>query len=637
MGTLLPKRHSHYLRQNFTKHLAVETRFAEKPSPRHILNMALRSFSCLVLLILCSGRVSADSSHAIAMHGVPKYHEGFSGLEYANPAAKKGGAITLSKVGTFDNLNPFIIRGIPAEGRNLTFETLMARVKDEPFSLYGLLAKSIQVPKDRSWVIFTLNPKARFQDGRPVTVQDVIFSLVRLRDQGRPNHHHYYSQVERAENLGDGRVKFTLNKTNDRELPLILGLMPVLPKHHFESRAFDEISLAPIPGSGPYKVTTVDPGRSITYTRDPDYWGAALPINQGLFNFDRVRYDYYRDDATALEAFKAGLVDLREEYSPARWGGAYAGPAERDGKFKLVEIPHGRPAGMLGAVFNTRRPVFTDRRVRRALVLAFDFEWMNRKLFFGAYTRTQSYFENSELAAPLVPDAAERSFFAGLGALEREEVKHSLSPLPRSDGRGHNRANLEAAQRLLGEAGWNVVDGQLQNLAGESFTFEILLANPTNLRVSQQFSRDLSRLGIKAEVRQIDSAQYIERQATYDYDMLIYFWGQSLSPGNEQSFYWGADSAEQHGTRNYMGASDPLIDKIIGKMTAARAREDLVVATHALDRVLRTGDYVIPLYHLSADRIAYWDRFGMPEVISTAGYAIETWWADNDKVRTLVR
>lgn len=599
--------------------------------------MAFRSILCLTFLLLSAGTAAGDPSHAIAMHGAPKYGPGFSHLEYADPAAPKGGSITLSKVGTFDSLNPFIIRGVPAEGRNLTFEPLMGRSKDEPFSLYGLIAESIEVPEDRAWVIFTLNPKARFHDGRPVTVSDVIFSLETLRDHGRPNHHHYYSQVTRAEDLSGGRVRFTFNASDDRELPLILALMPVLPAHHFEGRPFDDVSLAPIPGSGPYKVAGVEPGRSVSYQRDPDYWGADLPVNRGLYNFDSVRFDYYRDDATALEAFKAGLVDLREEYSPARWATAYSGPARRDGRIKLVEIPHGKPAGMLGAAFNTRRPIFADPRVRRALILAFDFEWMNRKLFFSAYKRTQSYFDNSELAAPLAPGEAERALFGELSEDEREELEQPLKLLPRSDGRGHNRDNLAAAQELLREAGWTIRGGRLLNRKGEPFSFEILLADPSNLRVSQQFARDLARLGVAATVRQVDSAQYIERQATYDFDMLIYFWGQSLSPGNEQSFYWGAGTADQHGTRNYMGVRDPLIDKLIGEITAARAREDLVTATHALDRVLRAGDYVIPLYHLAADRVALWDRFGMPATTPTEGYAIETWWVDAGKGAALAR
>lgn len=611
--------------------------FAPVLRARHIRSMAFRWTICLTSFLLSTGTVAAEPRHAIAMHDVPKYGPAFSHLAYADPTAPKGGSIALSKVGTFDSLNPFIIRGVPAEGRNLTFEPLMARSKDEPFSLYGLIAKSIEVPEDRSWVIFTLNPKARFQDGKPVTVADIIFSLETLRDQGRPNHHHYYSQVAHAEDLGDGRVRFTLQSSDDRELPLILALMPVLPKHHFEDQDFDEVSLDPIPGSGPYTVTSVDPGRSITYVRNANYWGAALPINQGLYNFDTVRYDYYRDDATALEAFKAGLVDLREEHSPARWANAYAGPAKREGRIKLVEIPHGQPAGMLGAAFNTRRPIFEDLRVRRALILAFDFEWMNRKLFFSAYTRTSSYFDNSALAAPLAPSDAERRLFAKLGAAERNEMQEPLKPLPHSDGRGHNRENLAAAQDLLREAGWIVRGGRLLNRNNEPFAFEILLADPANLRVSQQFARDLARLGIDATVRQVDSAQYIERQATYDYDMLIYFWGQSLSPGNEQSFYWGAGSADQHGTRNYMGVRDPLIDKIIAEITSARTREDLVTATHALDRVLRAGDYVIPLYHLSADRVAVWDRFGMPQMVPSEGYAIETWWADKVKDASLAR
>lgn len=590
----------------------------------------------VVLWVFVTGvhPVLAAPQHAVSMHGTPKYGAEFTHFDYVNPYAPKGGRMTLSKVGTFDSLNPFVIRGVPAEGRKLSFESLMTRSKDEPFGLYGLIARRLEVPDDRSWVIFTLDSRARFHDGTPVRVSDVIFSLNILRDRGRPNHHYYYSQVTRIEDLGDGRVKFTFNTatakagakgTGDRELPLILALMPILPEQYFKDRPFDTVSLEPIPGSGPYRVSAVEPGRSITYTRDPGYWGRDLPVNQGRFNFDTVRFDYYRDDATALEAFKAGLIDIREELSPAKWASAYEGPAKSDGHIVMRSVPHGRPAGMLGLVFNTRHALFADRSVRRALIKAFDFEWMNRNLFHGAYVRTQSYFGNSELAAPLEPGAHERALFNHLGAGGRAET---LSPLPRSDGSGHNRNNLAAAQKLLSEAGWRVSEGALCNAAGEPFAFEIMLADPSNLRVAQQFSRDLLRLGITATIRQVDTSQYVERAATYDYDMMVYFWDQSLSPGNEQDFYWGTDSADQEGTRNYMGVRDPLIDKLIDEIKGAKQRPALVTATRALDRVLRVGKYVIPLYHLPADHIAYWRRFGIPEFVPLEGYATETWWTE---------
>ncbi len=573
------------------------------------------------------------------MHGAPKYGPEFSHFDYADPDARKGGRIVLSKVGTFDSLNPFIIRGVPAEGRNLSFESLMARSKDEPFSLYGLIAQRVDVPDDRSWVIFTLDPLARFHDGERVRVSDVIFSLNTLRDFGRPNHHYYYSQVARAEDLGAGRVKFTFKAAGaggviDRELPLILALMPILPEHYFAGRSFDAVSLEVVPGTGPYRVSAVEPGRGITYTRDPGYWGRDLPVNRGLFNFDTVRFDYYRDDATALEAFKAGIVDMREERSPAKWASAYEGPAKREGRIAMRAVPHGRPAGMLGLVFNTRRALFADKRVRRALIRVFDFEWINRNLFHGAYLRTQSYFENSELAAPLTPGADERALFDRLDARARGV---DLAPVPRSDGSGHNRAHLAQAQRLLGEAGWRLTDGVLVDAASEPFAFEIMLADPANLRVAQQFARDLSRLGIAVTIRQVDTAQYMARSATYDYDMIVYFWGQSLSPGNEQSFYWGVASADQEGTRNYMGGRDPIIDRLITEITGAATRRALVTAARALDRVLRAGDYVIPLYHLRADRIAYWRRLRMPQVVPLEGYAVETWWAKATKDADLAK
>jgi ABC-type oligopeptide transport system substrate-binding subunit len=589
--------------------------------------MLLRLIAPLLLLAAAAPALAAGPMHAIAMHGEPRYPAAFAYTDYVNPTAPKGGRFVMARTGTFDSLNPFILRGNRADGLSLTFDTLMTRGLNEPFTLYGLIAESIEVPDDRSWVIFRLRPEARFQDGKPVTVDDVVFSLETLRDRGRPNHHTYYSQVTRIERLGPRAVKFTFGASADRELPLILGLLPVLPRHWFKGRTFDRPSLEAIPGAGPYKVESVSPGRSITYRRDPAYWGRDLPINRGRYNFDVVRYDYFRDDDMALEAFKAGTVDFRAETSPRKWATAYDGRPLHDGRVVMRVLPNGLPAGLNGLVFNTRRPLFRDIRVRQALLEAFNFEWLNQKLFYGAYARTMGVFDGSELSAPLVPGADERALAAELGASGHPALRAPLKPPPRAAADGDGRANLSAAKAGLDRLGYRLVNGVLSDQTGKPFRFEIMLDDPSNLRVAQQYARDLARLGIQAEARLVDSAQYQERMTTYDFDMVVYFWGQSLSPGNEQAFYWGTDAADRPGTRNYMGVKDPLIDKLVARITAAHTRADLVTAARLLDRVLRAGVYVVPLYHLKGDRVAYWTRIAMPTATPLTGYAPETWWA----------
>ncbi len=563
------------------------------------------------------------------MHGEPKYADGFAHFDYVNPEAPLGGTLRRSKLGTFDSLNPFVIHGVAAAGRHLVHESLMQRSADEPFSLYGLLAQHVEVPAGRSWVEFYLNPKAHFQDGAKVTIDDVIFSLETLRDHGRPNHHAYYSQVTQIDRVGDNGVRFSFDKTGNRELPLILGLMPILPKHFFADIGLEETRLQPIPGSGPYRVASVDPGRRITYVRDQNYWGNDLAINQGRYNFDEIIYDYYRDKSAALEAFLAGQVDMRAEQDPQQWLSGYNVDAAKSGDIIKQAIRHGRPSGMRGFVFNTRRAIFQDPKVRQALTLAFDFEWINRNLFHNAYDRTESYFGKSDLEAPLAPGQDELALMQTLGV----DVSATncipcrpLKSIPKSNGTS-NRGNLIAATKLLAEAGWHVSDGALVNSDGNPFQFEILIVDPSNARLAQQFARDLARLGIQVETRIVDSAQFQERTAVYDYDMIVYYWGQSLSPGNEQIFYWGTASADQQGTRNYMGVRNPILDAAIDRLVNAVTREDLVTATRLLDRTLRAGHYVVPLYHLPVDWVAYWSHLQRPATSPLLGYLPESWWS----------
>jgi microcin C transport system substrate-binding protein len=552
---------------------------------------------------------SAVASPAIAMHGTPKYPPHFTHFDYVNPNAPKGGTLRQAVVGTFDSLNPFILKGRPAMGGNLVFESLMARGQDEPFTLYGLLAESVETPQDRSWVRFTLRPEARWADGTAVTADDILFSWDTLKTKGRPNHRAYYSRVERAEKLDDRTVRFTFTPTEsgapDRELPLIMGLMPILSKQDWQGRTFSDTSLTPPMGSGPYRVAAIDPGRSISYDRRADYWGRNLPVNRGLYNFDLIRFDYYRDDSVALEAFKAGQVDIRREYDPARWARSYDFPAVTDGLVRLESLPHGRTEPALSLIYNTRRPLFSDPVLRQALAYAFDFEWINKTLFHGLYRRNQSYFPNSDLSANFT--------------------------LPQTDGTGLAglRGNLVTATELLKKAGYSIQDGWLYPpQSNRPVAFEILLADPADEKVALEFSRSLARLGVAAKIRTVDSAQYQMRLSGFDFDMTIGRWFNSLSPGNEQLTYWGSDAADIKGSRNYPGIRSRAIDKLAGSIPEATTRDDLKARTRALDLALLQGWYTIPLYHLGVDYVASWTGFHHPATLPLYGTLLESWWQD---------
>ena len=588
-----------------------------------------RRSAALLLAALSVGaapRAGADG-HGIAMHGAPKYPAGFAHFDYADPDAPKGGELRRAVVGSFDSLNPFIVKGTPARGRHLVHETLLKRSWDEPFSLYGLIAESVEAPEDRSAATFVLRPEARFHDGSPVTADDVVFSWETLKDRGRPNHRLYYRQVRRVERPGPRTLRFVFETPADRELPLIIGLMPILSKSWYAAAAFDETTLDPPMGSGPYRVEGVDPGRAVVYRRDPGYWGRDLAVNRGQHNFDRVRYDYYRDGAVMLEAFQAGEYDFRRETSAARWATAYDFPAAAEGRVRRARLAHGRPSGMFAFVFNTRREIFADRAVRYALAHAFDFAWVNRVLLHGAYTRTRSVFDNSELAARGLPQGGERALLEPFrDRLPPEVFARAYDPPGVAGGA---RANLRAARRLLAEAGWTVQDGALRRTAGgPPMAFEILLAHPEREKIALAFARNLARLGVEARIRTVDTTQYQYRLNVYDFDVIAYHWGMSLSPGNEQAFYWGGAAAAQEGTRNYPGVRDPAVDALIRRMTRARGRGAFVDAVRALDRVLLWGHYFVPLYHLADDRIAWWDRFGRPDSAPLYGAVLETWWAD---------
>ncbi len=592
---------------------------------------ALAVGTCLGLLPAAG---LAEPVPAIAMHGTPKFAPGFAQLPYADPAAKPGGEIVLGQTGSFDTLNPLIIKGEPAAGlREWLYEPLMMRSLDEPFTLYGLIAETIDVPADRSSATFAINPLAKFSDGHAITADDLIFSMEVLREKGRPNHRTYYKKVKLAEKLDERTVRFVFDTANDREMPLIMGSMPVLPKHKLTAEAFDKTTLEPPVGSGPYTIAKVDAGRSITYKRNPSYWGRDLAVNRHRFNIDTIRFEYFRDSSVLFEAFKSGLIDQRLEDDPQRWADGYNVPAVREGRIIKRELETGLPAGMSGLVFNTRRDVFKDQRVRQALIRLFNFEWANKTLYHGLFKRTQSFFERSYLSAFGRPaDATELEFLADYKAVVRGEVLDGKSAMPVSDGSGHNRDNAREAFKLLKDAGYAVQDGVLVDAKTKApLSFEILAPSGGQERLVQGYASDLARLGIKATLRLVDSAQFQSRLKSYDYDMVSREWVSSLSPGNEQLFRWSSQVADQDGSYNYAGVKSPAVDAMIGKLLAAESPDAFAAAVRSLDRVLMSGDYVIPLFHLPKHWVAHWHHIRAPEKMPLWGYNIDTWWIDGAK------
>jgi len=605
--------------------------------PRGSRNRAAAGSVLLIALAICGSpgalrqAHTAEPRHAIAMHGAPALPEGFTRLPYADPAAPKGGRLVQGVLGTFDSLNPLIVKGIaPPSIRGYVIESLMARGYDEPFTLYGLIARAIETDAQRSYVTFHLDPAAKFSDGKPVTADDIIFSWQLLRDKGRPNHRTYYAKVAKAEALGEQAVRFDLSGSDDRELALILGLMPVLAKHAVKPETFEETSFQAPLGSGPYLVGEVDPGKSITLKRNPDYWGRDLAINRGLWNFDEVRFDYYREANSHLEAFKRGLYDLRNEHDPGRWQTAYDFAAVRDGRVLKEALPTGVPKLSSYFVFNTRRAVFSDIRVREAISLLFDFEWINHSYFFDLYQRSASYFDGSELSSHGRPaDQREKALLAPFAEAVRADVLDGTWSPPVSDGSGRDRVTLKRALDLFAAAGYELRGTALvERKSGRPLTFEILVTARDEERLALLFSQSLKRAGIAARVRVVDAVQYEGRRLIYDFDMIQNRWDQSLSPGNEQAFYWGAAAADQPGTRNYMGVKSPAVDAMIAALLKAQDRGDFVAAVRALDRVLISGFYVIPLFYLPAQWVARWTTVARPATTSLYGYLPETWWRE---------
>lgn len=592
----------------------------------------------LIVLFFTCAAYAQEAQHGIALHGEPKYPPDFTHFDYVNPEAPKGGELRLSALGTYDTLNPFTLKGVAAADAGLVFETLMASSMDEPFSQYGWVAKSVTVAPDRSWVSYQLRPEARFQDGSPITPEDVIFSFEILRDKGHPFYRSYYKEVEKAEKTGPHEVKFTFRDKTDTELPLIMGQLPVMSKKFWQGKDFAATTLEPILGSGPYKIETVNPGRSISFVRVKNWWAKDLPVNKGRYNFDRITYDYYRDSTVALEAFFAGRYDFRLENVAKNWALEYNTPAVEQGLIKKEAIKNELPQGMQGFIFNLRRPLFQDPRVREALNYAFDFEWANKNVAYGAYKRTASYFENSELAGHGLPSQAELNLLGPYRGTIPGQVFTQEYKNPTTDGSGDDRANLLIASDLLQKAGWTIKNGHLVNAEGQPFAFEIIDAEPMFERWIEPWIRNLERLGIEATFRIVDTAQYQNRMDNFDFDMTVSSFPQSLSPGNEQYDYWGSSKADTKGSRNLIGIKNPAIDGLIDKLVHAQSREDLVMACRALDRVLLWNYYVVPNWYIDSFRVAYWDMFGKPAIPTKYGLDIEgNWWVDAQKAKKIMQ
>ena len=557
------------------------------------------------------------------MHGTPKYSSDATHLDYTNPDAPKGGTIRqAAPIGTFDTLNPYSIKGNAAQGLSLVYDRLMARVWDEPFTMYPLVAEKVDIPEDRSEITFYLNPAARFHDGSPITVDDVLFSFDTLKEYGRPNMRRIYKLIASVEKKDERTVRFVFGTGYDRETVMIIAMMPVLSKTWWEGRDFDSTSLDTPLLSGPYKISEVDAGHRIVYERVPDYWAKDLLVNKGHNNFDRVIYDYYRDDTIAFEAFKAGDLDLRREFNAGKWASAYDFPSIQKGDVIAQTLPHGRPERVRSLIMNTRRPPFDDPRVREALQYVLDFNWVNENLFHGQYKRISSYFPNALLAASDVPDEAQLALLEPFRATLPPEVFETAWQPPADSGL---RGGLKKADELLKEAGWVITDGT-RIKDGTPFTFEIILGAPEDEKIALAFLRGLKRLGIKANVRVLDSSAFIGRLTDYDYDMVLYYWRNSLSPGTEQMLYWSCEAAKQPARWNYAGICDPAVDALSKSIADAKDYDALTAGARALDRVLTWGNYMIPLYYAGQDYVAYQKTLRHPDTTPLYGMVMETWW-----------
>lgn len=596
-----------------------------------------RRFAAAFILtaVFCGPALAQETvrSHGWAISEDLKYGPDFPHFDYVNPDAPKGGTVTFGARNTFDSLNPFILSGNAAGASMLIYDTLTTSSLDEANSEYGLLAEWMEVDSDADGIFtavrFYLRAEARFHDGEPVQADDVVWSFNALREQGAPQYRFYYANVAEVVALEERVVEFRLSPGENREMPNILGQVPVLPKHYWEGREFDKSTLEPPLGSGPYRIAEVNQGQSITLERVEDYWGEDLPVNLGRDNFDRMRYIYFRDPTVMLEALKAGELDFRSENSAKNWATAYDVPAVRDGRILQREFTHGRGAGMQAYVLNTRRDIFADPLVREAMTYLWDYEWVNKTIMYDAYTRTDSFYENSDMEATGLPSPAELEVLEPLRDQLPERVFSEDYAPPSTDGSGNNRAQLRVALQLLQQAGWVVKDRALVHAeTGAPFDIEIMLVQDLLTPHSQSLVRGVERVGGTAVIRVVDAAQYRNRLQSYDFDVVVSGWGQSLSPGNEQREFFGSEAAEREGSRNLAGIRDPAIDTLIEALIASPDRETLIQRTRALDRALLWGFYAIPMYHAKNDRFAFWNRFGYPADPPLQGTSPTIWWVD---------
>ena len=595
-----------------------------------------------VLLLLGPEVPAADTylSHGLALHGDLKYGPEFTHVDYVQPLAPKGGELRIGRKGTFDTLNPFILKGVgaPYTG-SLLYDSLLEFTHDEPFSGYGRLAETIEVPADNSWVLFTLRPEARWHDGKPVLPEDVIFSIEILMAKGHPAYRNYYAAIDTVVQVGERGVRFDFDGDVNREMPLIAGQFRILPKHYWQERDFEATTLEPPLGSGPYRVAALEPGRYITFERVPDYWGRDLPVNRGRFNFDRFHLDFYRDETVLIEALKAGELDVRQETSIKDWATSYQIPAFEDGRLVKEEYPHQRPTGMKAFWFNTRRSKFADRRVRQALAYAFDFEWTNATMFYGMHSRTSSFFSNSDLASTGLPTGLELEILEQYRGQVPEEVFTTPYEPPSTAGSGSIRDNLRTAKELLRSAGWIIEGNALKNAAtGEGLSIEFLLDNPASERYVTPMIGNLERLGVAATARTVDRSQFQLRVQEFDYDVIVNNRRQSQSPGNEQTNYWHSSVVDDPGSGNLSGIADPVVDELIARIIAAPNRGDLVAATRALDRLLLWHHLVIPHWHSKSLRTVRWDKFGQPDATAPFlpnHFFVYTWWHDAERAARL--
>ncbi len=565
-------------------------------------------------LLFYSGAAFANG---IAMHGEPALKDGFTSLPYAKEDAPKGGELKQSALGSFDTVNPFTIKGKAAQGLNYVYDRLMARSWDEPFTLYPLIAEKVDVPEDRSSITFHLNPLAKFSDGSPITIEDVLYSFNTLKEKGRPNMRAVYKLVDKVETT-DNSIRFILGKAHDRESVMIIAMMPVLSKSYWSGKTFDTTTLDIPVTSGPYKIGSIDPGRRIVLERNKDYWAKDLPVNKGLYNFDRITTDYFRDDSVALEAFKKGDLSLRIEQDPGRWAKSY----QANGKIIQENLKHGRVERMWGLIFNLRREPFNDIRVRKALSLMIDYDWINKNIFYGAYTPTNSFFANSNLAASGIPDEAELKLLETYKTQLPQEV-FGLAWKPESLSRDTQRK----ADALLKQAGWIIKDGRrINEKTGKAFTFEILLGSADDEKIALAFKRSLARLGITVNMRTLDAAAFNDRLLGYEYDMTLYFWQNTLSPGTEQILYWGCSAAKEPGRLNYSGMCHPASEAIAKNIPRVKTREELLTHTHALDRILTWQHIAIPLFYSGKDMVASWPSLTHPEKAALYGNTMESWY-----------